>query len=102
MAVLTVDQAYRIKSNRALLTQPVAALAGAPVASEEDAQQLEVNCECAAQHCNVTLVVPRSDYERLRPERRQFVVAVDHELDFAPVRIFQRTEKYEFVEPWQP
>ena len=102
MAVLTVDQAYRIKSNRALLAEPVAALAGAPVTSEGDGQQLELNCECSAQHCSVTLSVPRGDYERLRPERRQFVVAVDHELDFAPVRIILRTETYEFVEPWRP
>ena len=103
MAVSTVDQAYRIERNRALLTQPVAAIAGAPVSSEDDAsQQIEINCECSAQHCNATLVIPRSDYEHLRPERRQFAVAVDHEVNFAPIRIILRTETYELVEPWRP
>ncbi len=84
--VFTVDQAYRIKTNRALLTRPAAD------------EWLEMSCECSAQHCSATLVVLRSDYERLRPEHRQLLVAVGHELD-SPLRVTLRTETYEAVEP---
>lgn len=96
----TVDQAYRIKSNRLLLRQPVAALAdAAAVSSEDGGKSLEVSCECSADHCTARLVVPRSAYERLRPERRQLLVAVDHEMD-SPVHVTLRTGTYELVEPW--
>jgi hypothetical protein len=96
--VFTVDQAYRIKSNRALLTRPVAAIVGATsVSSDGGGEWLEVDCECSAQHCGATLVVLRGDYERLRPERRELLVAVDHELD-SPVRVILRTDAYELVE----
>lgn len=102
MAVFTVDQAYRIKSNRSLLSQPVTAPAdAAPVSSEDGVESLEIHCECSAQHCTATLVVLRSDYEPLRPEHRQLLVAVGHELD-SPVHISLRTETYELVEPWRP
>ena len=83
--VFAVDQAYRIKSNRALLTQPVA-------------EWLEMDCECSAEHCGATLVVLRGDYERLRPERRELLVAVDHELE-SPVHVILRTDAYEVEEP---
>ena len=94
--VFTVDQAYRIKSNRALLRRPVAAVIGVTSVSS-DGEWLEMGCECSAQHCGATLVVPRGDYEQLRPERRELLVAVDHELD-TPVRVILRTDAYELVE----
>ncbi len=97
--VFTVDQAYRIKTNRALLTRPAAVGAGHDsVSSNAGDDWLEMNCECSAQHCSATLVVLRSDYERLRPEHRQLLVAVGHELD-SPLRVTLRTETYEAVEP---
>jgi hypothetical protein len=103
VAVFTVDQAYRIKSNRSLLTQPALTLAGsAAVPSDTEAERIEVLCECSAPHCNATLAVLRSDYARLRPERRQLAVAVGHELESWPVRVTLNTETYELVEPWQP
>jgi hypothetical protein len=101
MAVFTVDQAYRIKSNRALLAQSVAAVAGNAAASGDGGDELEMHCECSAEHCSGTLVVLREDYERLRPKHHQRLVAVDHELD-SPVRIIVRTDAYEVVEPWRP
>ena len=102
MAVFTVDQAYRIKSNRLLLSRSVAAPAhAAPVSREDGAESLEIHCECSAEHCSATLVVLRSDYERLRPERRQLLVALGHELD-SPIHVSLRTETYELVEPWMP
>jgi len=91
MSVFTVDQAYRIKSNRSLLTETVPAPAGS----------LEVHCECSAQHCTATVVVLRSDYERLRPEHRQLLVALGHETD-SPVNVIRRAETYELVEAWRP
>jgi hypothetical protein len=103
VAVFTVDQAYRIKSNRSLLNQPGPALAGsANIPSDTGAERLEVLCECSAPHCNATLAVLRSDYARLRPERRQLAVAVGHELEFWPIRVTLKSETYELVEPWQP
>ena len=102
VAVFSVDQAYRIKGNRSHLTQPVVALAGSsPLSGNDDAESIELLCECSAPHCTATVVVLRSDYERLGPERRQLVVSVGHELDFAPVRVTQHTETYELVEPWR-
>lgn len=98
MAVFTIDQAYRIKSNRSLLRQPVAALANS---SEDGVESLEVCCECSAQHCNATLLVLRSDYERLVPEHRQVLVALGHEMD-SPVHVILRAEAYEIVELWHP
>jgi hypothetical protein len=98
--VFTVDQAYRITSNRLLLTQPIAAVADAPSVSREDrSNSLEIYCECSADHCTATVVVRRGDYERLRPEHRQLLVAVGHEVD-TPVNVIRRTETYELVEPW--
>jgi hypothetical protein len=97
--VFTVDQAYRITNNRSLLVQPITALVDAlSVSSNDGGETLEIYCECSADHCTATLVVRRSDYERLRPERRQLLVAVDHEMD-APVYVRLRTETYELVEP---
>lgn len=96
--VFTVNQACRITNNRSLLMQPIAALADAGSVSSNDSETLEIYCECSADHCTATLVVRRSDYERLRPERRQLLVAVGHETD-APVYVRLRTETYELVEP---
>src|SRR4051812_24681181 len=102
MAVFTVDQAYRIKRNRLLLARSVAApVHASPVADANGAESLEIHCECSAAHCTATLVVLRSDYERLRPERRQLLVALGHELD-SPIQVNLRTETYELVEPWPP
>jgi hypothetical protein len=98
--VFTVDQAYRITNNRLRLTRPIATLADAPSVSREDSgESLEIYCECSADHCTATLVVRRSDYERLRPEHRQLLVAAGHEMD-TPVCVTRRTETYELVEPW--
>jgi hypothetical protein len=98
--VFTVDQAYRITNNRSRLTQPTTTLAHAPSITIEDGDEsLEVYCECSADTCTATLVVRRSDYERLRPELRQLLVAAGHEMD-APVYVTLRTETYELVEPW--
>ena len=103
MAVVTVDQKYRIKGNRSLLTEPIPALAGsAPVSSNTGTELIEILCECSDPHCNAILRIPRSDYARLRPERRQLAVAVGHEVEFSPVRVTRNTEKYELVEPWRP
>jgi hypothetical protein len=100
--VFTVDQAYRINRNRQLLRQPVAAVAGGAVAPSEDGiEALEIYCECSAEHCVATLLVLRRDYERLRPEQRQLLVAVDHELD-SPVHVTLRTATYEILDPWRP
>ena len=100
--MFTVDQAYRINSNRRLLRQPVAALAGgAPASREERVDSLEIHCECSAEHCAATLLVPRRDYEQLRPEHRQLLVAVGHEMD-SPVYVTMRTDTYEILEPWRP
>ena len=97
--VFTVDQAYRITNNRSLLMQPITAVANAPsITIEDGGETLEIYCECSADTCTATLVVRRSDYERLRPERRQLLVAVGHETD-APVYVRLRTETYELVEP---
>jgi hypothetical protein len=96
--VFTVDQAYRITNNRSLL-QPITALADARSGSRNaSGETLEIYCECSADTCTATLVVRRSDYERLRPERRQLLVALGHETD-APVYVRLRTETYELVEP---
>ena len=100
--MFTVDQAYRINKNRALLVRPIAALAGgAPVSSEDGVEVLQISCECSADHCTGTLVVRRDDYEWLKPERRQLLVAAGHETD-TPVQVMLRTETYEIVEPWGP
>ncbi len=96
--VFTADQAYRIRNNRSHLTRPITTLAEAPsVSSEAAGESLEVYCECSADTCTATLVVRRSDYEPLRPELRQLLVAVDHELD-SPVHVRRRTNAYEIVE----
>ena len=98
--IFSVDQAYRITNNRSRLTQPVTALADAPsITIEDGGEPLEIYCECSADHCTAILVVRRSDYERLRPEHRQLLVAVGHEMD-TPVCVTRRTETYELVEPW--
>lgn len=103
VAVFTADQAYRIKRNRSLLTQPAAAFAGsALVPSHTGAGRIEVLCECSAPHCSETFAVLRSDYARLKPERRQLAVAVGHELESWPVRVTLNTNTYELVEPRQP
>jgi hypothetical protein len=94
--VFTVDQAYRIKSNRSLLTERVHARP-----RDDGSGLLEIHCECSAQHCTATLVVLRSDYERLRPEHRQLLVALGHEMD-SPVNVIGRAETYELVEAWRP
>ncbi len=97
--VFTVDQAYRITNNRSLLTQPATTPADAPsLPIENGSESLEIYCECSADTCTATLVVRRSDYKRLRPERRQLLVAIGHEMD-APVYVRLRTETYELVEP---
>ena len=89
--VFTVDQAYRITSNRLSLRTPsTTSVASAPI---------EVYCECSADHCTAVIVVPRGDYERLRPDRRQLLVAVGHEID-SPVQVTLRAKTYELVEPW--
>jgi hypothetical protein len=101
MATVIVDQKYRIKGNRSLLTQPVPDLTGSTSASNGSAR-IEILCECSDPLCNTTLVVLRHEYAQLRPEQRQHVVAVGHEVEFAPVRVTRRTDLYEFVEPWRP
>ncbi|MGZ4395112.1 MAG: hypothetical protein ACXVZ2_07105 [Gaiellaceae bacterium] len=102
MAVFTVDQAYRIKSNRALLVQSIAAVAAsASVSSDGNDVWLEMHCECSAEHCNGTVLILRDDYEKLSPKLHQRLVAIDHELD-SPVRVILRSDAYEVVEPWRP
>ena len=99
--IFTVDQAYRITNNRSLLTQPPTTLADAPsITIEDGGESLEIYCECSADTCTATLVVRRSDYEWLRPELRQLLVAAGHELD-SPVHVRRRTEAYEIVEAWR-
>jgi len=91
----TVDQAYRINANRRRLRPPADGPADAtPSASEDRATLIEIHCECPAQHCIAELVVLRRDYERLRPEHRQLLVPVGHELD-TPLHVCLRTETYE-------
>ena len=103
VATVTVDQKYRIKGNRSLLTEPIPVHAGpASVPNDNGTQRIEILCECSDPLCNAKLVVLRNEYAQLRPERRQHAVAVGHEVEFAPVRVSLRTEAYEFVEPWQP
>lgn len=102
MLVFTVDQAYRINRNRQLLRQPVTAVVGgAPASSGDEVEALEVYCECSAEHCAATLLVLRRDYEHLKPEHRQLLVAVDHELD-SPVHVMLRTDTYEILSPRRP
>ena len=105
VAVISVDQKHRIKGNRSLLTQPIPArTSAAPVSSDYEfgAERIEILCECSDPLCSTILVVRRSDYARLRPERRQFAVAIGHEVEFSPVRVTLHTDTYEFVEPWRP
>jgi hypothetical protein len=100
--MFTVDQAYRINRNRSLSLQPLAEPTGAArLRDEYDGELLEMHCECSAEHCTATVVVPRGDYERLQPKQRQLLVAAGHELD-SPVQVTLRTETYEIVEPWRP
>ena len=99
VAVFTVDQAYRIKSNRALLAQSIAESASA--SSDGNDVWLEMHCECSAEHCNGTLLVLRDDYERLSPKPLQRLVAIEHESD-SPVRVILRSDAYEVVESWRP
>jgi len=74
----------------------------ASVASGADGiDVLEINCECSAEHCTATLMVRRGEYEPLRPEQRQLLVAAGHEID-SPVQVTRRTETYEIIEPWWP
>jgi hypothetical protein len=104
VGVVSVDQKHRIKGNRSLLTKPVPALAGsAAVSSEHDygVERIEILCECSDPLCSTILVVRLSDYARIRPEARQFAVAVGHEVEFSRVRVTLHTDTYEFVEPWR-
>lgn len=54
-------------------------------------------CECAALGCNVLVELTLGDYESVRADARQFILAPGHELQ-AVERVVRRTETYVVVE----
>ncbi len=103
MSVFSVDQAYRLKANHALVAKaraPMLALGPGPVNGTLDARStLDIACECSAQDCSARVRIRLSDYEAERRGLRRLVIAPGHELD-SPVHLVARTDAYEIVEPW--
>lgn len=67
----------------------------APARGDED-HQFEFFCECSNAGCNLLLPMTVSEYEAVRKDPRQFIVAPGHELpDIETVVVRERT--YEVV-----
>ena len=62
-----------------------------------DAEALEILCECGDESCISTVVIAVRDYERLRFDSSRFVVCKGHELADVE-RVVERTPEYLVVE----
>jgi hypothetical protein len=61
-----------------------------------DAEPVAFVCECGQSDCAESLPVPLSDYERIRADSTQFIVAPGHEVPEVE-RIVERKDGYDVV-----
>jgi hypothetical protein len=60
-------------------------------------RSFEIVCECAVEECTLRLRVPLADYETVRADPRQFIVAHGH-ADTHVERIMRSLRAYDVVE----
>jgi hypothetical protein len=86
----------RLARNETLFRSVNENIEGAAQSSQLDEHVFEFFCECSNLDCTLQLPLTLSEYERVRADPRQFVVAPGHELPDIEI-VVDRSSAYQVV-----
>jgi hypothetical protein len=86
----------RLARNETLFRSVNENIEGAAQSSQLDEHVFEFFCECSNLDCTLLLPLTLSEYERVRADPRQFVVAPGHELPDIEI-VVDRSSAYQVV-----